>query len=57
VASKLIRKSENLPECLIMLLARLRADQQNEDKNGSHTQTGSGMGFFIYTLSRVVENN
>ncbi len=27
VTSKQIRKPENLPECLIVLLARMRADQ------------------------------
>ena len=54
VTSKQIRKPENLPECLIVLLARMRADQQNEDKNGSHVGKKSDVGFFICALSRVI---
>ncbi len=47
VASNLIRKPENLPECLIILPARSWADRQNVDKFGSHVRKDSGMGFLL----------
>jgi len=53
VTSKQIRKPENLPEGLIVLLSRTWVDQQNVEKFGSHIRKHSGMGFFVALPKQV----